>query len=498
MSLFSPLILVAVVVAIAYAIRASRADRPVAPALEHGPVAPAMPMAERGPAVPSAATWDLQADLARWVAADLLTDEQARSIYAFEHPAAPVVLTTPTKGARHGTPVVAEALGYLGGMLALIGLLLVVARYWPDMATVARLALSGVGALVFLGAGAAVREAAAPALARLRWFLWLASTAAAALFMGVLIVDGLGSDAVATVVFGCAGVVALESGLLWRRHDRPIQQVTMLGGIAAFAGAATALVATGTPVGVTVWLVGVAFLVIGVRRMWMEPIITEAAGAAAVVVGGFIAASAWAGFGFPFVLATAFALMTLANVPGLVATKTDQLVLGVIATVALLQAVPGTLGYFSQEAGGVTGVLTWAVGGVLVLVGARRWVQLASVAEVLGGVAILGGAALTATQWHGFAPIFGVVTAIGLVALGMFPGQVLLSVFGSVGLLINVPWAIAHFFPGEGRVPLLILVSGALILMIAVLISRSGGRLRQDTERLRHPRPPTGIDTGTS
>ncbi|CAB4813386.1 unannotated protein [freshwater metagenome] len=72
----------------------------------------------------------------------------------------------------------------------------------------------------------------------------------------------------------------------------------------------------------------------------------------------------------------------------------------------------------------------------------------------------------------------------------MLPGRVLMSVAGSVGLLINVPWAISYYFPGEGRVPLLILVSGALVLAVAVLLARMGDRFRSELggrhERVHH------------
>jgi len=81
--------------------------------------------------------------------------------------------------------------------------------------------------------------------------------------------------------------------------------------------------------------------------------------------------------------------------------------------------------------------------------------------------------------------------SVGLVALGMLPGRVLMSVFGSVGLLVNVPWAISWFFPGEGRAPLLILVAGVLILLVAVLLTRMGGRFREELVGLEERRPPT-------
>ncbi len=59
--------------------------------------------------------------------------------------------------------MVAEALGYLGGILASVGLLLIVSRYWPDLALGGRLALSGsLAAVALFGAGAAVHEEADP------------------------------------------------------------------------------------------------------------------------------------------------------------------------------------------------------------------------------------------------------------------------------------------------------------------------------------------------
>lgn len=424
---------------------------------------------------------DLTGDLARWVAVGLLSEDQSARILAHESTPAP----TPLRSLRaqlptRRVPVVAEALGYLGGMLASIGLVLVVARYWPDMSTLGRLLLSGTGAWLFVGAGFSVREEADPALARLRWTMWLASAAATALFAVVLITDAFGVDRAETVVLASAGAVALESALLWGLRERPLQQLTCLGGVAVFLGALVAEFAPTGAVGIGVWTVGAVFIVVGLGRHTPLSALTVGSGAVAVIGGAAIAVTAWPGFGLPFMVATAFGLLAVATVPGVTDTRSEQLTAGLLGAVALLQALPSTLGYFSGGAGGVTGLSTWLLGGVLVFVGARRLVRLALIAEVAGGVGIIGGAALSGVQWPGFAPIFGIVTAVGLVALGVLPGRVLLSVFGSLALLVNVPWAIARFFPGEGRVPLLILVSGGLILVIAVLLTRRGDRFRRD------------------
>ncbi len=127
--------------------------------------------------------------------------------------------------------------------------------------------------------------------------------------------------------------------------------------------------------------------------------------------------------------------------------------------------------------------------------GARRLLRAPIVAEIVGGLALIGGAALTATQWPAFAPLFGLATALTLLVIGTRPGRVLYSLLGSLGLLINVPWAIARFFPGEGRAPLLILVSGALIIAVAVMLARQGDRFRTElTLRAPDEAPTTSAD----
>jgi hypothetical protein len=432
----------------------------------------------------------LEDDLARWVAAGLLGAGQADAIREHERgprPAGPgVVPAAAPSGTRARIPVVAEALGYLGGVLALAGLGLLVGRYWPDMGPGARLALSGGGAIAFLVAGGLVPERADPALARLHGFLWLAATAAIGLFVGVLVADSF-DGAVQTVVLASSGSVALVSGALWRGRDRPLQQLTFLGGLVVCAGAAVAQVAHAGPVGLTVWGVGAVLLGSGLRRGTPRTLLTEAVGGCALVVGAVITGSdQWTAFGLVLGAATALGLLALALVPGPAPPRPDRILLAIVGGIGFLTSVPGALGYFSADAGVATGLVVWVAGACLVLLGARRLVRLPLLVEGAGGIALVGGAALTGAQSPGFASLFGIITAVALVALGTLPGQVLLSVFGSLGLLVSVPWAISWFFPGEGRAPLLITISGVLLVLIAVLLTRMGGRFRRE---LRRPRP---------
>ena len=469
---------------------------------------------DRTPRPAAGVPTDLRRQLADWVAAGLVSNETAEAIVAHERArlqqrdavadagggralgpeSTPAPLRQPALSQR--VPLVAEALGYLGGALAIVGVALLVARYWTDLGTAARLAVCGVGAVGLFAAGALANEAADPAFARLRWFTWLASTAAGGLFAGVALHDGFDVGREPRFVAAGIGAGALYAAVLWAGKNRPVQQSTALGGAVVAVGVAIGEISSVGSAGLAVWAMGAAYLAVWFAQKTPQPLMTGAIGAAATVAGSILTGSDWSTFGIPFALATGAALTALVLVPGLVEPKADQLAIGIIGTVCLVQALPSTLGYFGQDGGAATGLATWSVGVGLLALGARRLVRLPLVVEVVGGAAILGGGALTGVQWPGFAPLFGVVTALGLIALGVvLAGRVLLSVLGSVGLLVNVPWAIAHFFPGEGRAPLLILVSGALILGVAVLLARLSPRLRSEIGRAPLPAaPPIDLD----
>jgi hypothetical protein len=386
--------------------------------------------------------------------------------------------------------VVAEALGYLGGILAVTGLVLVVSRYWPDMATVVRLTISGAGVVGLLVAGWLVRPGGDPALERLRGFVWVASSACAALFAGVVAADVLDAEAPKTIAVAASAAVVAESGLLWRGRPLPFQQLTAFGAVAVLVGTLVASVADVGPAGIAVWVTGGALVVIGIRRLAPMPLIGDVVGGLAMAVGAMLTLADWDQRALPFAIATAAALLALALLPGLAPDRSDQLSFGIIGGVTGLQTVPGGIAYFAQDAGLVTGVAVWVAGLSLLYLGIRELLRLPVLVETIGAIAMLVGAAVTAAQYEDVAPVFGIVTAIGLVAAGMLPGQGLLSLLGSAGLLINVLWAVGHYFPGEGRAPLLIMVAGALILAIAVVLTRSGKVRRDFGTARRRPRGP--------
>ncbi|MGD9703109.1 MAG: DUF2157 domain-containing protein [Acidimicrobiia bacterium] len=475
MTLLGPLVLAGIVAAIVFAVQRTRHGAAPPPA-----VAPSDAVIGIRHPGHSAALSDT---LDRWVAADLLSADQAVAILDHERS----VAAAPASGRRvkapappRRTPVFAEALGYLGGVLALTGLTLLVANYWPDLAPSIRLALSLATTLALFGAGALVHEHIDPALARLRWFLWTLSSATAAVFTGVLMVDGLDIDTPLFVVAACAGTIALENVLLWRWRDRPIQELLFLAAAIVSASALVGAVTNAGGAGLTAWILAATVLAAGLRGITLRPIIPHVVGTIAIMVGAYVALSQWMGAGLLLVTATVGLLLLLAALPQLTVDLSQRAALLVVAGMGALQGIPLTLVHFAREAGGLTGSVTWAIGGVVMTLGARRLLRAPIVAEIVGGLGLIGGAALTGAQWPSFATLFGLATALTLLGIGTLPGRVLYSLLGSLGLLLNVPWAISRFFPGEGRAPLLILVSGALIIVVAVLLSRQGDRLRTE------------------
>ena len=477
-----------IVVAVVLLTRQRRAD--TTPRLGHA--------ARRQSASPPAA---LDPQLHRWVDAGLISPEESAAIAAYEaveaatvvggeagppEPPSPPAARPDHAGRARSTrvPVVAEALGYLGAALASAGLVLVVSRFWTDLATTGRVALAG-GAAVLLGlAGLAVHEGVDPALTRLRAVLWLAATAAAALAAGV--VADVVADSPAPIIGAVATTAAVVSGAMWAWRERPVQQAVALAAVPVAVAGWVAMTDSVLAVGVAVWLVGAVLFALGVRLRTPIPWITETVGAVALLVGSIDIATAFEGVGLFAVLATGVGLVAVALVRGLAPTFVGQLIAGVLGVVTVLQSGPALLGFYAEQAGVATGLTLWLGGVAILALGWSARTRVPLVLEAAGAVVVVAGAAVCGVQAPGFAALFGIANALALLGLGLRPGRVVLSAVGALALVGNVPWAIAWFFPGEGTAPLLIMVSGLLIIGAAVLLTRLGDRFKHE---LGHPHP---------
>ena len=150
--------------------------------------------------------------LQEWVVAGLISPDQARASRDHEGRgpragAGPApVAAPPTVGS-----LVVEALGYLGGVIMLVGAVLLASLFWEDLLTGVRLALIGLAACALVAAGVAVPERLGDAAARLRSVLWALAVAATGTFMVVFTDDVLDrQDETSLLVVGpCTAAVAL-------------------------------------------------------------------------------------------------------------------------------------------------------------------------------------------------------------------------------------------------------------------------------------------------
>lgn len=431
----------------------------------------------------------VEAALARWQEAGLITGDQVATLQAHERDR-----RRPTTEAGPATrprpvgriPVVAEALGYLGGSLAIAGVVLVVSHAWSDLGLGARLGLTGVATLALLAVGAAVRGDRDPALGRLRDFAWVASSAAAGLFGGIAAHDGVPTDAATTFVLAGAGAVLVHAGALWRGRDRPAHQLLTEVAALVAVGCAMASVTSEGPTGLAVWVAGAALVAIGLRALGPNPHLTGTVGAVALVVGSMIVPGQWQGPGLVLAALTA-AGIALAPVAPFPLDRGFRIAAAVLGTAAVVLSLPATVVHFAEHAGVATGAVVWVCGAAVLALGVTGTTRAPRTAQGLGAAVVLIGAGVTAAQVPDLAPAIGLVTAVGLLVVGTVPGAVLVSLVGATGLLVNVPWAIARWFPGEGRAPVIIGGSGLVILAVAVALARMGGRFRAELGRPAHP-----------
>jgi hypothetical protein len=310
----------------------------------------------RRPPSRSAGADPLAAQLQRWTTDRLLSQEQASAILAAERARLPRP-APPALPPRPGS-VLVELLGYLGGTLAVIGAGLLAARFWPDLAAWTRLSLVGLVAAALWGAGALVPEQAAAALWRLRGVLWLGSSAAVAFLAALFGTQVLELDSEA-IALGAGLAAATHAGALWWRRPRPLQQLACLAGLAVAAGAGVALAGGNeAAVGLSIWTVGVLWVLAGWRGLLPPSVVALVAGAIVVLQGAQATAVGWEGAGLVFGLASAAGLLVAG-------TTGRRLALAAVGIMGVVLFLPATVIYFFAGTVGVPLLLLLA--GVVLL-----------------------------------------------------------------------------------------------------------------------------------
>lgn len=301
--------------------------------------------------------------LEEWVAAGLISEEQARTIRHHEaepHERRAALALVPSRAA--GPSLVVEALGYLGAVVMLVGAGILVGMYWPEMTVAVRLVLIGVAALVLVGAGFAVPERLGEAAGRLRAVLWAAGVVATGWFLGVLSVDALDrTDEHALVIIG-PGTAVVAAVLWWLRPTWLQQLALFVPLVIGTVGVTMELTSTDSWTGgFAVWAVAVVWAAVS----WAGRLEPRATGVALGVLGAVFGSLTMANdAGIALGLATAVAALALAL------WERSLLWLGVSA-IAMLWTTPRAA--YEWFPGRLSAALTFMVTGAL-LVGAAVWV----------------------------------------------------------------------------------------------------------------------------
>lgn len=299
---------------------------------------------------------DLDARLDRWVASGLITADQARRIRAAEGVAP----------APHAASLVAESLGYVGGVLVLVAAAVIAGRYWSGLGVGGRLAVAFGAALVLAAVGAALPSRLGAADRRLRAVCWALAVAAVAGGLGLVGADVLDLREESVALLAAAGAAAAAAAF-WAWHRTVLQQAVLLVALAVTAAAASAHLPRGETevAGLAVWGVGVVWLLLGWGHLLAPRVAVDVLGGAVAVFGTMLTVSTDWGSG----LAISWAVVLVGS--GVVLR--DLVLLGVGA-VATLVTVPVVLNRWFPDT--LTAPLALlAVGALLVIAGlqvARR------------------------------------------------------------------------------------------------------------------------------
>ncbi|HET6666344.1 MAG TPA: DUF2157 domain-containing protein [Intrasporangium sp.] len=278
----------------------------------------------------------LESILSRGVAEGIITSQQADGLRALTAGEAPPTPPTPPTRPAEQPSLVVEALGYLGGIIVLVGAILVASQFWPELGDGGQLAIVLGAAVALLVAGAAVPSSLGATGTRLRAVLWALSVVALTgalgkFFYDVLDFSGPGVDATAVPPL-MAALATAYALVLWFWRPSVLQLAVAAAGSAFTAGL--------TGVAFDLRFGAVAASVLAVGAIWIalgwSGVVRPAR--PAVVIGSLIAfvggqLVAVGGYG------PIWGLLAAAGLVGLALYRRDLLILG-IGSVGVLISLP--------------------------------------------------------------------------------------------------------------------------------------------------------------
>jgi hypothetical protein len=358
---------------------------------------------------------------------------------------------------------VAESLGYLGGSLGILGLVLLAVRSWSDFGLATRLTLSGGAALVFGASGAVANASTSAASSRLRPYLWFAATASFGVVAATFGTQWLNADEEPRRILVVAGSVFVASAVMWWWRAGLLQHVTALAGALVAVGAGSKEMWGTTTAGLAVWaMAGIVALVaalVPVPWRWL----TAGIGAIGAIGGALYGATESTAVGLVTAVATSAVLVVAANYLDGMSDSDVRLTLAIVGVVGLIQSAPPAIDHFTDQAGLNTGLVVGLVGITTLVAAMSDLMVLGRVTATVGGSIMLIGCAIAGTESPDFATVVGSLLAVFLVGVGLTPTYRSTAFVGIAGLLVFLPWAVVNFFPGDDGVPLAIVVAGAFV-----------------------------------
>ncbi len=242
----------------------------------------------------------LHAKLLRWVEQSLITPTEADAIETFEARRAE---PTPRR-----VPLLTEALAYVGAALAGAAAAVLLGERWNDLTPAVRAASVGTAFVVTLAAGWVLRRNDEPAIARLTSVLWAVATGLFGWLAWLIAYDVLDHRGRVPALVAGVAITALASPL-YAMLRKALQQVGLFAGLLTIVGSAFGEGGQGTAVMVPVWIVAVAWVVLGGRGVLPPKRVAFVAGPLVALWAPMAFTNGGEGAGMWLGLATATALI---------------------------------------------------------------------------------------------------------------------------------------------------------------------------------------------
>ena len=294
---------------------------------------------------------DLASALARAVSAGIISGDQAAAIERSE---------AARRAGPRSFPPAAEALAYVGGVLALAAGSLYLSHAWSGLPAGARVGATALATIGLFAGGWVARRSDDSAVSRLAGILWLLSVGTSIALGWVVVRNVLrvDDDAAGTLVGGAATAYA---AVLWSIRRRSPQLLAMGAGV--LVTTASVLYQTDASAGaaaLTIWCVGLGWMAATAAGLLRPTRLSYALGGFAMLVGPWIHEEGW---GAVLALVTAVVLMGF----GVARRQEPVLYLG---AVGLFSAVTDlVIRYFAPSSGAPAALLVCGLALIAIALG---------------------------------------------------------------------------------------------------------------------------------